>query len=81
MKGDDNFVITYDTSVCDIIVTVQPTAATSPAVFTLRGSPNACMTDTVYGDYLKNMPLSTSSYLRVGVDVTTTEAIIFRPTL
>ena len=71
LQGDNDFAITYDTSVCKIVVNVQPAEIITPAVFTLQGTPNACMIDTVFGDYLKNITLSNTSYVRIGVDVTT----------
>ena len=71
VQGSNDFAITYDTSVCDMIVNVEPAEITTPAVFTLQGSPNACMIDTVFGDYLKSITLNNSSYVKIGVDVTT----------
>lgn len=70
-QGNNNFAITYDTSVCNIIVAVEPTETTTPAVFTLQGSPNSCMVDTVFGNYVENIVLTNTSYVKIGVDVTT----------
>jgi hypothetical protein len=69
--GNNNFTIAYDTSVCSITVNVQPAVVTTPAVFALQGSPNKCMVDTVFGIYIKNISLTTTNYVKVGVDVST----------
>jgi hypothetical protein len=68
-EGSNDFTVRYDTSKCHIVVNVQPAAITTPAIFTLEGSPNACMIDTVFGNYL-NISLINTNYIKVGVDVT-----------
>ncbi len=64
--GTNNFVVTFDTTVCDIQVTV-----TSPAVFTLAGAPNACTTPVIAGNYGKDIPLTAANTVTLNVNVTT----------
>ena len=64
--GTNNFVVTFDTTVCDIQVTV-----TSPAVFTLAGAPNACTTPVIAGSYGKDVPLTAANTVTLNVNVTT----------
>ena len=64
--GTNNFVVTFDTTFCDIQVTV-----TSPAVFTLAGAPNACTTPVIAGDYGKDVPLTAANTVILNVNVTT----------
>lgn len=64
--GIDNFVVRYDTTICDIQVTV-----TSPGVGTLAGAPNACAPITVNGSYSPGIALTASNNAVVQVNVTT----------
>lgn len=64
--GTNNFVVTFDTTVCDVQVTV-----TSPAVFTLAGAPNACTTPVIAGSYGKDIPLTAANTVTLNVNVTT----------
>jgi hypothetical protein len=43
----------------------------SPASFTLQGSPNSCIVDTVIGGFIKGVAADTSSHVIVAVNVTT----------
>jgi hypothetical protein len=68
--GVDNFVVTFDTTVCDIAVTVLP-AGTGAAVFTLAGSPGSCSTPTINGPYTVGTALGASNRVVLNVNVTT----------
>jgi len=67
--GTDQFNIVYGTSTCTASVTVLNGSAT--ASFTLQGSPNSCIVDTVIGGYIKGVAADTSSHVIIAVDVTT----------
>jgi hypothetical protein len=64
--GIDNFVVRYDTTICDIQVTV-----TAPGVGTLAGAPTACAPITVNGGYSPGIALTASNNAVVQVNVTT----------
>ena len=71
--GVNNFVVSFDGSVCDIAVTVLPVGS-GPAVFTLvsGGTPNNCASAVVSGVYAKDVPLNaTTNYVDISVNVTT----------
>lgn len=68
--GNTNFIVTAGATTCTFPVTVA--AGPSPAVYTLDGSPNACMTYNLYGAYPTNTPLNNpANYVVVYVHVTT----------
>ena len=67
--GNDQFHIVYGTSTCTASVTVLNGAST--ASFTLQGSPNSCIVDTVIGGYIKGVAADTSSHVIIAVNVTT----------
>jgi hypothetical protein len=67
--GSDQFHIAYGNSTCTASVTVLD--ATSLASFTLQGSPNSCIIDTVIGGYIKGVAADTSSHVIIAVNVTT----------
>ena len=69
--GVNNFVVSYDSTVCDIQVTVFPAGAGGPAVFTLAGAPNACTSATINGTYINGVTLNTSNNIIINVNVTT----------
>jgi hypothetical protein len=69
--GVDNFVVHYDSTQCDIQVTVLP-AGTGSAVFTLSGSPGSCSGANVTGTYAVGTALnSTTNIVSINVNVTT----------
>ena len=68
--GTNNFVISYDSSICDIAVTVLPSGAGGPAAFTLTGSPGNC-TSTVKGVYTLNTALTSANKVDISVNVAT----------
>jgi hypothetical protein len=67
-SGTDLFTIRYDSSFCTVNVAVADTAKI--AVYTLQGSPNSCLSDTVKGSFIKGFALDTSAKIVVTVDVT-----------
>ena len=67
--GNDQFHIIYGTSTCAASVNVLNGA--SLASFTLQGSPNSCIVDTVIGGYIKGVAADTSSRVIMAVNVTT----------
>ncbi len=67
--GISNFVVFFDSSQCDIAVTVLP-AGSGPASFTLVGSGGSCSSATVYGSYGVGVPLATSDSVKLNVNVT-----------
>lgn len=54
---------------CTFSVEVIP--AGPPAVFTLSGAPNACLTPVINGTYQATVPLNSSNTVEIKVDVTT----------
>ena len=66
IAGTDNFIVSYDSSICDIQVVV-----TSPGVGTLAGSPTACAPIQVNGGYSPGVALTSSNNAVVQVNVTT----------
>lgn len=68
--GVNNFVVSFDGSVCDIQVTVLPEGS-GPAVFTLAGAPSTCTTPTINGVYARTVPLSAANTVVLNVNVTT----------
>lgn len=66
VAGINNFVVSFDSTFCDIQVTV-----TSPGIGTLGGAPTACTPITVNGGYSPGVALTASNNAIVQVDVTT----------
>jgi hypothetical protein len=66
IAGTDNFIVSYDSSICDIQVVV-----TSPGVGTLAGSPTACAPIQVNGGYSPGVALTAGNNAVVQVNVTT----------
>ncbi|HEX4876687.1 MAG TPA: hypothetical protein VFV31_08450 [Chitinophagaceae bacterium] len=71
--GVNNFVITFDSTVCDIQVTVLPAGSGGPAAFTLvnGGTPANCASAVVNGTYSNGVALAASNTVDVTVNVTT----------
>ncbi len=70
LTGGTNIVtIFFDSTFCTIPISVL--AAGNLASFTLQGSPNACMNDTLSGGYVKGGTLDTSNKIKISVQVTT----------
>lgn len=68
--GVDNFIVSFDSTVCDIAVTVLP-AGTGAAVYTLAGAPAACTGATVNGLYSVGTALGATNTAIISVNVTT----------
>lgn len=68
--GVDNFVISYDGTICDIAVTVLPAGSGGPAVFTLNGAPGNCTGAVVAGTYAILTPLNGTNTVTINVMVT-----------
>ena len=64
-----NFVVRFDSTFCDIQVTVLPVGS-GPAVFTLQGSPTSCSTPVINGTYIKGGVLNATNTVVLKVDVT-----------
>jgi hypothetical protein len=64
-SGINNFTVAFDSTYCDIQVTVA-----APAAFTLNGSPTNCTGAVVNGGYATGIPLSSSNTVSLNVNVT-----------
>ncbi len=64
--GIDNFIVSFDSTICDIAVTVS-----SPGVGTLAGAPSACAPITVSGGYSPGVALTATNNAVVQLNVTT----------
>ena len=71
IDGISNFIVSYDSTICSVAVTVLPTGAGGPAVFTLTGAPGACMNAVVSGTYIAGVALTNANTVVISVDVTT----------
>lgn len=70
VAGTDHFNIHYNNSFCEATVTVL--SDTIPAAdYTLQGSPDTCMNDTIKGNYLQTAVLDTSDKVIISVNVIT----------
>ena len=71
--GTNNFVVAFDSTFCDIQVTVLPATAGGPAVFTLEsgGTPANCASAVVNGAYTKDVAVTASNSVDIKVNVTT----------
>lgn len=58
MDGISNFVVTFDSTTCDVAVTVLPSGSGGPAEFTFAGAPGTCMNAVVSGTYVVGTALS-----------------------
>ena len=68
-SGTNNFVVNYDSTVCDVAVTVLPAGAGGPAVFTLQNTAGTCSA-TVNGSYGMGIALTSSNTVTLSVNVT-----------
>jgi hypothetical protein len=69
-QGVNNFVVSFDTTVCDIQITVLPVGS-GPAVFTLIGAPGSCGSPVIGGTYAQSVPLTAANTVTLNVNVTT----------
>ena len=70
-QGGDFFTVDFDSTSCNVAVTVLPATAGVPAVFTLQTSGTNCMDASVSGDYTKGVVLNSTNKVTVKVNVTT----------
>lgn len=72
-EGTDDFYIFYDSSFCDVSVTVLANSGSSggTAVYSLQDSSGNCMSDTVSGTYSQGIALTSSNKVKLKVNVTT----------
>ncbi|HEY0041093.1 MAG TPA: hypothetical protein VGB71_10545 [Flavisolibacter sp.] len=69
--GTSNFSVTFDSTSCDVAITVLPAGSTGgPATFILQGSPNACATSNLAGNYYKDSTLDARHSIKLDVNVT-----------
>jgi hypothetical protein len=68
-QGINNFVVSFDGTVCDIQVTVLPPGS-GPATFTLAGAPGSCTTPVINGTYVAGGPLNATNTVVLNVNVT-----------
>jgi hypothetical protein len=70
--GIDHFSVTYGAGSCQFSVNVLANPVSpGPASYTLSGSPNSCLSDSLWGGYVKGVPLDTSNHIDILVNVTT----------
>lgn len=71
-SGINNFRVAFDSTVCDIQVSVLPAGSGGPAAFTLvnGGIPPNCATAVVNGTYTKDVAVTTSNSVDISVNVT-----------
>ena len=69
--GNDFFTVSFDSTSCNLTVTVLPASAGGPAVFTLQTSGTSCMDASVTGDYTKAVALNSTNKVNIKVNVTT----------
>lgn len=72
-SGVNNFAVSFDSTFCDIQVSVLPSGAGGPAVYTLEGtgSPASCSGATASGNYIIGTALNGSNAVTLSVNVTT----------
>lgn len=70
--GTFNFMVSYDSTFCDVQVDVLPAGAGGPSTFSLvaGGTPSNCASAVVGGIYVKDAVLNASNYVDVTVNVT-----------
>lgn len=70
--GTFNYIVSFDSTFCDIQIDVLPAGAGGPANFTLvsGGTPVNCATAVVNGTYVQNAAVNTTNTVTVSVNVT-----------
>lgn len=73
IAGTDDFYIFYDSTFCDVSVTVMPNAASSggTAVYSLKDNTGNCLGSTPSGTYTQGVVLTSSNKVDIQVNVTT----------
>lgn len=69
--GIDFFTVNFNSTFCNISVTVLPANSGAPAVFTLQTSGTNCMDAAVSGNYTKAVALNSTNKVNIKVNVTT----------
>jgi hypothetical protein len=69
--GVNNFVVSFDSTICDIPVTVLPAGTTKPAVFAFAGAGGSCTGAVPAGTYTKDVALNSTNTVTISVNVTT----------
>lgn len=71
--GVNNFQVSFDSTFCDIQVTVLPAGSGGPAVFSLvnGGTPPNCASAVINGTYVNGVALNATNSVDVTVNVTT----------
>jgi hypothetical protein len=71
INGSDNFVVNFDSTFCDIQVTVLPVGS-GPATYTLTGSgtPASCTTPILSGTYVKGGAMNVTNTVVLNVNTT-----------
>lgn len=71
-EGVNNFTVVFDSSFCDVSVTVLPAGTTGGvAAFTLQTAGSNCAPFQAFGNFIKDTTLDTRHYVKVDVNVTT----------
>ncbi len=65
-----NFTITYDSTECEVAVSILPLGSAGPASFTLSGGSNTCMDYILSGAYIKDVQLTVANTVVIKVNVT-----------
>jgi hypothetical protein len=71
VAGVSNFTVKYGATECAVSVTILPVGGSSPAVFSLSGTPNLCTTPVIAGDYIAGVALTGSNTVQLKVNVST----------
>jgi hypothetical protein len=71
--GTNDFIVFFDTTFCNVSVTVLPDAGSSggTAVYTLAGSGGSCMNATPAGTFTQGAALTSANKITIDVNVTT----------
>lgn len=70
-QGNNIFKVYFDSTECDVTVTVLPAGAGGPAVFSLAGAGGNCTTPIIAGSYIIGTALNSSNTVKLTVNVTT----------
>jgi hypothetical protein len=68
-QGSDYFIITYDSTTCEVQVDVLPSTASGPASFGLQPNGTDCMKAVPAGTYTKGTALTSANKVTIDVNV------------
>ncbi len=68
-QGSTNFILRYDSSICEVNIMVGKNLST-PASYTLQGSPDTCLHAVIAGIFLKGSLTDSSDRVTVNLSVT-----------